>query len=63
MAVKDLSSAHKLVSDLFRWPDTIEEWDSYRLTNEQVDFFNQNGFLAGIKMLDQKQIERIKGYM
>jgi len=61
MAVKDLSSAHKLVSDLFRWPDTIEEWDSYRLTNEQVDFFNQNGFLAGIKMLDQKQIERING--
>src|SRR5215813_2665206 len=60
MAVKDLSTVHKLVGDLFRWPNTIEEWDSYRLTDEQVDFFNKNGFVAGIKLLDEKQVERIK---
>jgi len=60
IAVKDLSTVHQLVSDLFRWPATTEEWEQYRLTNEQVDFFNKNGFVSGIKMLDEKQVERIK---
>ena len=60
MAVKDLSTVHKLVGDLFGWPDTVEEWNSYRLTDEQVDFFNKNGYVSGIKMLDKKQVEKIK---
>jgi ectoine hydroxylase-related dioxygenase (phytanoyl-CoA dioxygenase family) len=60
MAIKDLSTVHKLVSDMFRWPSTREEWDSYRLSEEQVEFFNKNGYLAGIKLLDEQQVERIK---
>src|SRR5215471_29530 len=60
MAVKDLSSVHKLISDLFRWPDTLEEWHSYRLSDEQVEFFNQNGFVSGIKMLDEDQTATIR---
>ncbi len=57
---KDLSCMHQLVSDLFQWPRCIEEWLEYKLSDEQIDFFNKNGFLAGIKLLDEKQIERIK---
>src|SRR5205809_7393181 len=60
MASKDLSTVHKLVSDMFRWPNTVEEWDSYRLSGEQVEFFNKNGYVAGIKLLDEQQAERIK---
>jgi ectoine hydroxylase-related dioxygenase (phytanoyl-CoA dioxygenase family) len=60
MPVKDLSKAHQLVSDLFRWPDTPGEWKQYELNKEQVDFFNKNGFVSGIKLLDEKQIETIK---
>ena len=60
MPVKDLSKVHQLVSDLFRWPDTPEEWKQYELNKEQVDFFNKNGFVSGIKLLDEKQIETIK---
>ena len=60
MASKDLSTVHKLVSDMFRWPNTVEEWDSYRLSGEQVEFFNKNGYVAGIKLLDEQQVERIK---
>jgi len=60
MSVKDLSSVHKLISDLFSWPDTAEGWKEYELTKEQVDFFNYNGFLSGIKMLDEKQIDKIR---
>jgi ectoine hydroxylase-related dioxygenase (phytanoyl-CoA dioxygenase family) len=60
MAIKDLSSVHELISDLFRWPGTKEEWEQFRLTDEQVDFFNKNGFVSGIKLLDEKQVEKIK---
>ncbi len=60
IAVKDLSTVHQLVSDLFRWPATAKEWEQYRLTSEQVDFFNKNGFVSGIQMLDEKQVKRIK---
>lgn len=60
MQVKDLSTVHHLVSDLFKWPSTKAEWDQYRLTEEQIDFYNTNGYLGNIKMLDEQQIERLK---
>jgi hypothetical protein len=60
MPVKDLSTVHALASDLFKWPASASEWDQYKLTKEQIDFFHENGFLARIKMLDDWQIERLK---
>jgi hypothetical protein len=60
MPVKDLSTVHSLASDLFKWPASASEWDQYKLTREQIDFFHVNGFLTGIKMLDDWQIERLK---
>ncbi len=46
MSYKDLSTVHKLVSDIFHLPETKEEWEQYKLSKEQVDFFNENGYLA-----------------
>lgn len=60
MPLKDLSTFHKPVSDLFDWPDTPEEWKLYELSKEEVNFFNKNGFIKGIKLLDERQIEKIK---
>jgi len=60
MPVKDLSTVHELVSDIFKWPATAAEWEEYKLSDEQVDFFNKNGFVSGIKLLDEKQIEIIR---
>ena len=60
MAVQDLSTVHQLATDLFTWPVEKEQWDRFRLSGEQVDFFNRNGYLAGIKMIDEWQIERLK---
>ena len=60
MPAKDLSSVHQLISDLFHWPTSPEEWKQYELNEEQIDFFRQNGFVSGIKMLDEKQVERIR---
>lgn len=57
---KDLSKIHGLVSDLFQWPSSKEEWAQYRLSNEQLEFFKENGYLAGIKMLEEWQIEKLR---
>ena len=56
MNSKDLSLIHKQITSLFKWPSSKAEWESYRLTNEQVSFFNEHGYLAGIKILDEEQI-------
>jgi len=60
MAVNDLSHVHKLVSDLFHWPTSKSEWDKFKLTDEEVSSFNENGFLAGIKMLDDAQVNFLR---
>ena len=60
MPVKDLSEVHELISDMFRWPKKKSDWDEYRLKQEQIDFFNENGYLGGVKMLDEIQIEKLR---
>ena len=60
VTASDLSQFHQLISDLFRWPSSKAEWEQYRLSGEQVDFFNENGYVADIKLLDDWQIERLK---
>jgi hypothetical protein len=52
----DLSEFHVPVSKLFNWPTTSSEWDKYRLSKEQVEFFNEYGYLNGVKFLEDWQI-------
>ena len=56
MPAKDLSTIHELITEMFKWPKSVSEWEEFRLTDDQVSFFKENGFLAGIKMLDYNQI-------
>lgn len=58
--VKDLSQFHYVLSDFFKTPKTQSEWDKYKLTDEQVDFYKENGYLSGIKLLDDRQIEVLR---
>ncbi len=60
METKDLSEIHGLITDLFHWPKSKEEWKQYELSEEQVSFFHENGFLSGITMLDEKQVNTIR---
>jgi hypothetical protein len=55
--VSDLSKVHQLVSDLFRYPASPAEWEQYRLTEAQVAFFRENGYLSNIKLLEEWQVE------
>ena len=60
MAVRDLSKIHTLVSDLFKTPTHKDDWEQYRLTSEQIDFFEENGYLSNVKILAQHQIDQLR---
>jgi ectoine hydroxylase-related dioxygenase (phytanoyl-CoA dioxygenase family) len=56
---QDLSGYHQLVSDFFKQPVNAEEWDEYKLSNEQVSFFHENGYLSGVKLLEEWQVDAL----
>jgi ectoine hydroxylase-related dioxygenase (phytanoyl-CoA dioxygenase family) len=58
--VEDLSRRHDLVSDLVALPRSPGEWERYRLSDEQVRFFHEYGYLAGIRILSDEQVERLR---
>ena len=60
MVETDLSTAHEPISGLFARPQTRAAWAEYALTPEQVAFFREHGYLAGLRLLDDEQVERLR---
>jgi hypothetical protein len=60
MRNQDLSTQHTFVGDLFQMPSRSEDWARYRLSDEQVEFYRENGYLAGIRMLNDQQVEALR---
>jgi hypothetical protein len=58
--IPDLSNYHRRLSNLFRWPTNAEAWNQYRLSSGQIDFFHANGYLTGIRLLTDYQIEVLR---
>ena len=56
----DLSIQHHPITPLFKQLSSREEWEPYRLADEQIEFFHTYGYLAGISLLDDKQIEVLR---
>src|SRR5215813_4711778 len=56
----DLSSQHAPITQLFSRPGTSADWHQYRLTKQQVEFFHANGYLAGIRALNDEQIAALR---
>ena len=54
--VKDLADYHHPVATLFKQPSSKEEWDQYKLSEEQVAYFHEYGHLSGIKLLEEWQV-------
>jgi len=55
----DLSVEHRPIGDLFAQPTTPEEWAAYRLSAEQVAFFEHHGYLSGIRILSDAQVDAL----
>ncbi|HYE15770.1 MAG TPA: phytanoyl-CoA dioxygenase family protein, partial [Pyrinomonadaceae bacterium] len=58
--LEDLSNYHEPVGRLFPRPASREEWGQYRLSREQVEFYRANGYLAGVRVLDDSQVEALR---
>ncbi len=56
----DLSLHHGPIGSLFPRMRSSDDWRRYRLSDEQVTFFHENGYLANIRMLDATQIEALR---
>ncbi|WP_297086495.1 phytanoyl-CoA dioxygenase family protein [uncultured Draconibacterium sp.] len=57
---RDLADYSKLCSKMFKWPENKKDWAKYRLSQEQVNFFQENGYLANIKLLEEEQVEQLR---
>jgi ectoine hydroxylase-related dioxygenase (phytanoyl-CoA dioxygenase family) len=58
--LKDLSKHHEPITGLFDQPTVSVDWEQYRLSTDQVDFFHAHGYLAGIRLLDNDQIQILR---
>src|SRR3989442_503846 len=58
--MQDLSTEHRPLLRIFEQPNTRAEWDSHRLSAEQLEFYHENGYLAGLRLLNDQQVELLR---
>lgn len=57
---QDLSQYHQPITDLFSAAAAAEKANEFSLSSEQIEFFRTNGYLSGVKMLNDAQIETLR---
>ena len=58
--MKDFSIHDTPLGELFKLPHSPDEWQQYRLSDEQVAFFHEQGYLAGLRILSEAQVEKLR---
>src|SRR5216110_905534 len=58
---EDLSKHHRPIGMLLARTPRAEDLDRYRLSEEQIEFFRENGYLKGIRILSVEQVEALRG--
>jgi hypothetical protein len=53
----DLSEAHAPVGQFLTQPKDLHEWQKFELSEEQITGFNEKGYVAGIQVLDDRQVD------
>ncbi len=54
---EDLSNFHQPITEIF---SASEDTEHFCLSNNQIEFFHENGYLSGIKILTDEQIEILR---
>ena len=57
--IDDLSTQHHLLSDLFTIPRSKSEWEKYKLSKDQLDMFDELGYISDVKLLEEWQVDRL----
>ena len=55
----DLSQVHKPITELFSQSRISEHISSFHLSQDQVEHFHQWGFVSGVRILNDEQIEKL----
>lgn len=58
--VQDLSKIHDVLGGLFEKPKSKEDFERYRLSDEQVEFYRTEGYLPGIRILTDQQVDKLR---
>lgn len=58
--MNDLARIHRVMGALFEPPKSAEDYDAFRLSDEKIAFFHQHGYLSGIRILDEKQLQILR---
>lgn len=53
----DLANYGHPISKMFVQPKSAKEWEQYMLSEEQIASFKKNGFVNGIKILTEEQVD------
>jgi ectoine hydroxylase-related dioxygenase (phytanoyl-CoA dioxygenase family) len=57
--IQDFSELHTPTGALGSLPAHKQDWQQYRLSDEQVEAFHRDGFLAGVQVLDDHNVEAL----
>jgi ectoine hydroxylase-related dioxygenase (phytanoyl-CoA dioxygenase family) len=55
----DLSQSHELIGDMFPSVSAAEAWEKFKLSEDQVNFYNENGYLHNVKIIDESQVDKL----
>jgi len=53
----DLADYSHPIANMFVQPKSAKEWEQYMLSDEQVAVFKKDGFVKGIKILSEEQVD------
>ncbi len=53
----DLADYSHPIANMFVQPKSAKEWEQYMLSDEQVTAFKKDGFIKGIKILSEEQVD------
>lgn len=56
----DLADHHEFVSELFSLPRSRDDWEQFRLRDDQVAFYHEHGYLTGIRIFTDAQVEVLR---
>ena len=56
----DLSTFHRPIGGFLELPKSKSEWSEFRLSAQQLESFEQDGYVAGIRVLTSDQVEQLR---
>ena len=59
----DLGFYQKQITNIFSEPNSSKEWESYKLSDKQIKFYLDNGYIYNVKILNKNQLEILRNQL